>query len=143
MNEAPNDKENFQTFLEELSEVFKKSGLLVGLAAPASKFRIEDGYFPSKLNDLVDLVNVQAYDFHGDKDLVADHHSPLNARLEDEGLNVFLNAVSIFWSLTKLNCKFKKSTGLCSKVLVEKRTFQPKNHSGNTIFWEVVYFEIN
>lgn len=97
MNDEHNDKENFQTFLKELSEVFKKSGLLVGVAAPASRFRIEDGYFPSKLNDLVDFVNVQAYDFRGDKDLVADHHSALNARPQDEGLNVFLNAVSIFF----------------------------------------------
>lgn len=96
MNEAYNDKENFQTFLEELSEVFKKSGLLVGLAAPASRFRIEDGYFPSKLNELLDFVNVQTYDFHGNKDLVADHHSPLNSRPQDEGSNIFLNAVSIF-----------------------------------------------
>lgn len=105
MNDEHNDKENFQTFLKELSAVFKKSGLLVSLAAPASRFRIENGYFPFKLNDLVDFVNVQTYNFRGDKDLLADHHSPLNARPQDEGLNVFLNAVSIFLilQLTILN----------------------------------------
>ncbi|ENN70443.1 hypothetical protein YQE_12947, partial [Dendroctonus ponderosae] len=86
------DKENFQFLIEELSEVFKQSGLLVAVAAPASRFRIEDGFYPSKLNDFVDFVNVQTYDFHRDRDPVVDHHASLNARPTDEGLNIFLNA---------------------------------------------------
>ncbi|XP_050304967.1 probable chitinase 10 isoform X2 [Anthonomus grandis grandis] len=87
----PEDKEHFQLFLEELAEIFKQSGLLVALAVPSSRFRIEDGYLPAKLNDVVDFVNVQAYDFHRERDPVADHHSNLNARPNDEGVNIFIN----------------------------------------------------
>ncbi|XP_066157317.1 probable chitinase 10 [Euwallacea fornicatus] len=86
------EKEHFQLLLEELSEVFRKSGLLVALAAPASRFHIEDGYYPSRLNDILDFINIQTYDFHEERDAVADHHASLNARPADEGLNIFLNA---------------------------------------------------
>lgn len=80
----------------------------MAIAAPASRFRIEDGFYPSKLNDFVDFVNVHTYDFHRDRDPVVDHHASLNARPNDEGLNIFLNAVSLLGKLQ------------CAKVLTQK-----------------------
>ncbi|KAL1492113.1 hypothetical protein ABEB36_012603 [Hypothenemus hampei] len=76
----------------ELYEVFSKSGLLVAVAVPASRFRIEDGFYAEKLNGVVDFVNLQAYDFHRDREPVADHHSNLFSRPNDEGLNIFINS---------------------------------------------------
>ncbi|CAG9760168.1 unnamed protein product [Ceutorhynchus assimilis] len=103
----PTDKENFQLFLEELSKVFKESGYLVALAAPASRFRIEDGFYPAKLDHIVDFVNVQAYDFHRDRDPVANHHANLNARPDEEGINILLNAdyAIKFWTKNGLSSK--------------------------------------
>nr|AUF41628.1 chitinase 4 [Rhynchophorus ferrugineus] len=88
----PADKEYFQLFMEELSEIFKKSGLIVALSAPASRFRVEDGYYPAKLNEIVDFVNLQTYDFHRDRDPITDHHANLNTRPTDDGVNIFINA---------------------------------------------------
>ncbi|KAJ8920078.1 hypothetical protein NQ315_011732 [Exocentrus adspersus] len=85
------DKEFLTLFLEELSEIFKERGWLLVVSASASRFRIEDGFNPSTLGDVVDFVNVQAYDFHRDRDPVADHHSNLYARPHDNGLNLFLS----------------------------------------------------
>nr|XP_023029163.1 probable chitinase 10 isoform X2 [Leptinotarsa decemlineata] len=85
------DKEFFTAFIEEVSEVFKQKGWLLALSAPASRFRIEDGFEPSKVGEFVDFVSVQAYDFHTDREPVADHHTNLYARPEDTGLNIFLS----------------------------------------------------
>lgn len=85
------DKEYFNLFLEELSEIFKERGWLLTVSAPASRFRIEDGFTPSKLAEVVDFVNVEAYDFHKDREPVADHHSNLHSRPGDSGLNIFLS----------------------------------------------------
>lgn len=106
----PTDKEYFQLFMEELSEIFKKSGLLVTLSAPAFRFRVDDGYYPSKLNDIVDFVNLQAYDYHRDRDPIADHHANLSPRPSDDQMNIFLN--------TDYAVKFWTQRGLSSKKLI-------------------------
>ncbi|KAJ8980546.1 hypothetical protein NQ317_001053 [Molorchus minor] len=85
------DKEFYNLFLEELSEIFKDRGWLLAASAPASRFRIEDGFDPSNLGKNVDFVNIQAYDFHREREAIADHHSNLFARPEDHGLNLFLS----------------------------------------------------
>lgn len=88
------DKENFALFLEELSEIFKQKGWLLTISVPASRFRVEDGFIPSRLASVVDFVNLQGYDLHRDKEPVADHHAPLTARPHDAGLDIFFNVVS-------------------------------------------------
>ncbi|KAG5889208.1 hypothetical protein JTB14_033286 [Gonioctena quinquepunctata] len=85
------DKEFFSSFLDELSEIFRQKGWVLALSAPASRFRVEDGYEPSKLEKIVDFVSVQAYDFHTDREPVADHFANLYARPDDTGLNIFLS----------------------------------------------------
>nr|WNT43924.1 chitinase 2 [Monochamus alternatus] len=85
------DKEFLTLFLEEVSEIFKERGWLLVVSAPASRFRIEDGFNPTSLGSVVDFVNVQAYNFHRDREPVADHHSNLYARPQDNGLDLFLS----------------------------------------------------
>ncbi|GLV44511.1 Chitinase 10 [Carabus blaptoides fortunei] len=85
------DKMNLNLLLEELSEIFQTRDWILSMSVPASRFRIEDGYDVPVLSSYVDFVNLQAYDFHIEKDPVADHHSPLTKRTRDTGLNVFFN----------------------------------------------------
>ncbi|CAH0555523.1 unnamed protein product [Brassicogethes aeneus] len=93
------DKEYLGLFLEELSEIFVPRGWLLTLLVPANRFRIGDGYVPAELANLIDFVNLQAYDFHKDREPVADHHANLSPRPDDSGLNIF-NSVDYavnFW----------------------------------------------
>lgn len=101
------DKEFLNLFLEELSEIFKARGWLLSIAVPASRFRIEDGFIPQKLGSLVDFVNLQAFDFHREREPVADHHSNLYSRPHDTGLDLFLSVVSLRPSLfPKITTRF-------------------------------------
>lgn len=88
------DKDYLNLFLEELSEIFKPRGWLLSIAVPASRFRIEDGFYPQRLGNLVDFINLQAFDFHREREPVADHHSNLFSRPHDTGLDLFLSVVS-------------------------------------------------
>lgn len=85
------DKTNLELLLEELSEVFKPKLWLLTVAVPASRFRTEDGFNPSNLANVVDFVILEAYDFHKERDPVADHHSPLRPRPHDTDINIFYN----------------------------------------------------
>ncbi|KAB0794995.1 hypothetical protein PPYR_11834 [Photinus pyralis] len=85
------DKEFFALFVEELSEIFKPYNWLLTVSAPASRFRIEDGFNVEKLAQVVDFVNVETYDFQVDREAIADHHAPLNMRPQDSDLDVFNN----------------------------------------------------
>ncbi|XP_028131818.1 probable chitinase 10 [Diabrotica virgifera virgifera] len=85
------DKEFLALFLEETAEIFRQKKWELVLSAPASRFKIEDGFDPMKVGDIVDFVNVQAYDFHLEREAVADHPANLFARPEDNGLNIFLS----------------------------------------------------
>lgn len=87
------DRDYLELFLEELSEVFKSQGWLLTIAVPASRFRAEDGFKPQNLAPLIDFVNLQAYDFHREREPIADHHANLNSRPHDNGLNLFLSVV--------------------------------------------------
>ncbi|EFA10488.1 chitinase 10 isoform X1 [Tribolium castaneum] len=85
------DKEYLNLFLEELSEIFKPRGWVLTIAVPASRFRVEDGFNPQRLGSLVDFINLQAFDFHREREPVADHHANLYSRPGDSGLDLFLS----------------------------------------------------
>lgn len=88
------DKTNLEYLLEELSEIFKSKSWLLTVAASASRFRTEDAFNLKSLENLVDFVILEAYDFHKEKQPFADHHSPLRPRPHDTDLNIFYNTVS-------------------------------------------------
>ncbi|KAK9881823.1 hypothetical protein WA026_017335 [Henosepilachna vigintioctopunctata] len=85
------DKEYLLLLLEELSDIFQSRDWLLSIAVPASRFRVEDGFNPNVLANLVDFVNLQAYNFHKDKEPGAEHHANLNVRPGDEDLDLFFN----------------------------------------------------
>ncbi|XP_056636318.1 probable chitinase 10 [Diorhabda sublineata] len=85
------DKEFLALFLEETSEIFKQRQWSLVLSAPASRFKVEDGFNPERIGNFVDFVNLQTYDFHFERESVADHHANLFTRPEDSGLNIFFN----------------------------------------------------
>lgn len=85
------DKEFLGLFLEELSETFRTRGLILSLAVPASRFRIEDGFNPGRIAKTVNFITVEGFDFHRDREPSADHHAPLGPRPHDTGLDIFYN----------------------------------------------------
>lgn len=89
----PTDKEHFGYFLEELSEIFKENDLVLVVSAPASRFRIDDGFDAKLLANVADFVNVQAYDFHKDRELFASHHSNLYNHPGETGIDRYFSIV--------------------------------------------------
>lgn len=90
------DKQHFSLLLEEMSDIFKSSGWLLFVTVSSSRFRIDDAYDPAVLAKVADVINVQAYDFHRDRDLVASHHSNLYSRPGEIGVDAYFSGVSIY-----------------------------------------------
>lgn len=88
------DKEHFAALLEELSDIFKQRGWLLSVAVPASRFTIEDGFDPDVLAQTADFINLQAYDFHRDREGVTSLHGNLYKQPGENGLDVYFTAVS-------------------------------------------------
>ncbi|CAG2178751.1 unnamed protein product, partial [Oppiella nova] len=61
----PKDKDNFVALLSELREAFKPHNYLLTAAVSAGKKTIDVSYDVKQLNELLDIINVMAYDFHG------------------------------------------------------------------------------
>lgn len=90
----PTDKEHFGYFLEEISEIFKENGFILVISAPASRFKIDDGFDIKLLASVADFVNVQAYDFHKERELLANHHSNLYNHPGETGIDRYFSIVS-------------------------------------------------
>ncbi|KAK6618323.1 hypothetical protein RUM44_002775 [Polyplax serrata] len=71
------DKQNFATFVMELSKAFKPKGLLLSSAVSPSKIVIDLGYEVAKLSHYFDYISVMTYDFHGHWDKMTGHVAPL------------------------------------------------------------------
>lgn len=87
----PTDKEHFGYFLEELSEIFRERGLQLVVSVPASRFRIDDGFDVRLLAKVVDFVNLEAYNFHKDRELYTNHHSNLYGQPSETGIDRYFN----------------------------------------------------
>lgn len=85
------DKEFLALFLEETAEIFKPRQWHLVLSAPASRFKVEDGFDPKRIGDIVDFVNIQTYDFHLERESIADHPANLFSRPEDAGIDIFFS----------------------------------------------------
>nr|XP_023020321.1 acidic mammalian chitinase-like [Leptinotarsa decemlineata] len=73
------DKENFIALLTEISDLLKPRGLLFTAAVAGGIERINLGYDIPRLNNLLDMINVMVYDFHGHFEPFVGHGSPLHA----------------------------------------------------------------
>ncbi|XP_022917654.2 probable chitinase 10 isoform X1 [Onthophagus taurus] len=85
------DRTTFKYLLEELNETFEPMGYILSVAVPASRFKVEDGFDVKTLDKTVSFVNLLAYDFHKERDPIADHAANLYIRPYDKGLDIFTN----------------------------------------------------
>ncbi|XP_043235653.1 probable chitinase 10 [Amphibalanus amphitrite] len=84
------DKNNFAQLCRELRESFEEEAeqsdlerLLLTAAVPVGPDTVRRGYDVRELARHLDLFHLMAYDFHGQWESQAGHHSPLNAPLRD------------------------------------------------------------
>ncbi|CAG2174944.1 unnamed protein product [Oppiella nova] len=89
----PKDKENYISLLRELRAALKPHNYLLSAAVSAGKKTIDISYDVKQLNELLDFINVMAYDFHGGAwENKTGHNAPLypdpKASEEDKELTV-------------------------------------------------------
>jgi chitinase len=84
------DKANIIILLTELKAAFEPHGFLLSLAVYFKKETIDSTYDITKLNDLLDFINVMTYDYHGDWENRLGHNAPLyKTPDEHDELNVY------------------------------------------------------
>ncbi|XP_076330487.1 putative chitinase 10 [Tachypleus tridentatus] len=88
----PEDKENFVILLKELKSELSVKGLLLSAAVSVGQKTVETAYDIPKVAKYLDIINIMAYDFHGDWENKTGHVAPLYERPdespEDKTLNV-------------------------------------------------------
>ena len=92
------DKENFQLLLDGLREAFDENAVLSGkpklllsVAVAAGKDKIDKAYDIANMSAKVDFINLMTYDYHGNWENQANHHSPLYGLPSDTGLLKYYN----------------------------------------------------
>ncbi|CAL8099108.1 unnamed protein product [Orchesella dallaii] len=89
---VPEDRENFILLLRELRAALDPHGYLLTAAVSAGVKTIETAYDIPAVSELLDFINVMAYDFHGAWEDFTGHHSPLGGNPSiDYGDNIMLN----------------------------------------------------
>lgn len=81
----PADKDNYRELIKSLREGFNKvnKDWQISIAVPTSKEKLDAGYHVYDICQMVDNVNVMAYDLRGYWDGFADVQTPLHARPDD------------------------------------------------------------
>jgi chitinase len=86
------DKANFIALLTELKAAFEPHGFLLSSAVSPRKKTIDSDYDITKLNDLLDIINVMTYDYHGGWENRLGHNAPLYKRPDEhDELSFWLN----------------------------------------------------
>ncbi|XP_069179704.1 chitotriosidase-1 [Procambarus clarkii] len=73
------DKAGFTAWLVDLKSALRPHGLLLTSAVSAGRSTIDTGYDVPKVAQLLDLINLMTYDFHGSWEDRVGHHAPLYA----------------------------------------------------------------
>ncbi len=77
------DKASFIALLTQLKEAFEPQGFLLSSAVSPVKKTIDSAYDLKKLNELVDIINVMTYDYHGGWEDKLGLNAPLNKRPDE------------------------------------------------------------
>jgi len=77
------DKDDFIALLTELKAAFEPHGYLLTSALSPGKKTIDSAYIIPKLNDLLDIMNVMTYDYHGGWEDRLGHNAPLYKRPDE------------------------------------------------------------
>jgi chitinase len=86
------DKANFILLLTQLKKAFEPHGFLLSSAVAPVKKTIDSAYDIKKLNELLDIINVMTYDYHGGWEDRLGHNAPLNKRPDEQNqLSLRLN----------------------------------------------------
>ncbi|XP_074490147.1 chitotriosidase-1-like [Sebastes fasciatus] len=93
------EKQRFTLLCKELKEAFvgevKQTGrdrLIVTASVPAEKATIDASYEVAQIAMYLDFINVLTFYFHGPKETVTRHNSPLFKGSKDTGDHIYLNA---------------------------------------------------
>ena len=91
-NSPPEDKHGYTLLCQELRNAYEneatesgKERLLLTAAVPAGKFAIDAGYEVDKIAEVLDWINLMAYDLHASWEATTGHHT---AMLGDDSLTV-------------------------------------------------------
>ena len=79
----PADREHFTLLLQEMREVFDKSGLMITFASAADPRKANDAYEWDKIAQYVDWINIMSYDYGGAWDKFTGIDAPLYGRWEE------------------------------------------------------------
>jgi len=96
-NMYASDKNDFTSWVQELTEAFHPEGLLVTAAVSASYAIVPTSYDVPALSSYLDHINVMTYDFHGQWDHKTGHVSPLYAHPEDSDPKFNTDYAITFW----------------------------------------------
>ena len=93
------DKAAFADFVHELRAAFEPHSLLLTAAVSPSRSVIDAGYDVPALAKDFDFINVMAYDYHGQWEKFASHHSPLYARPKSASFDPFDNIFNVNFTI--------------------------------------------
>jgi len=86
------DKDDFIALLSELKAAFEPHGFLLSAAVSPGKKTIDSAYIVPKLNELLDIINLMAYDYHGGWEDRLGHNAPLYKRPDEhDELSIWFN----------------------------------------------------
>jgi chitinase len=108
------DKEDFIALLTELKAAFEPYGYLLTSALSPGKKTMDSAYLIPKLNELLDIMNVMTYDYHGGWEDRLGHNAPLYKRPDEhDDLSTWFNVnYTIHYYLEKGADKKKMVMGM-------------------------------
>lgn len=106
---TPDDKHSFVLMLQDLKYAFVSLGYVLSVAVAADKLRADIAYDIPQISQVVDLINLMTYDFHGAWDKTVGHHAQMFPFSKD---SAFIKEINCAASVTY----WKSNGALASKL---------------------------
>ncbi|XP_056647983.1 acidic mammalian chitinase-like [Diorhabda sublineata] len=157
------DKDDLTELLKELHNVLHPEGYLLSIAAAGGYDKIIPGYDIPAINEVVDMINVMVFDFHGAFEYDVGHLSPLYAADVDRlyydnitynvdfGIQTWLNLGSVpekinlgivFYSRT-FTLADNRNTSLYAPIKGPGKAGPYTNQEGYLGYHEICEFHLN